>query len=195
MPPTKKVAVIAGPSGSGKNTVINQIIRQYPRAAKLVTATTRTARPDEQNGVDYYFFDIGRFDSEDSQGHIVGKRFIPLFGGIHYGIYTPDLEKKLKTASVIFAPVDWSGAQWLKDNYNATTIFIVPESLTEYRARIHARDPEMSDRELEERMKITEREVNIDAPRYDYRVVNTGGALAQTTAEILDILHKEGYNL
>jgi guanylate kinase len=191
----KKVVVIAGPSGSGKNTVIKQIMQRYPKAAKLVTATTRMKRPDEQEGVDYYFFDIQRFDSEESQGHIHGKRYLNLFGGTHYGIFTPDLEQKLQSASVVFAPVDITGAEWLKQNYNATTIFIVPESLAEYRMRIHARNPEMSAKELEERMKIAEREVSIDAPQYDYRVVNTGGMLMQTTDQIIEILQKEGYSL
>ena len=191
----KKVVVIAGPSGSGKNTVINQIMQQYPKCAKLVTATTRVARPDERDGVDYYFFDIDRFDSEDSQGHITGKRYLNLFGGIHYGIFTPDLEKKLQTASVVFAPVDLTGAEWLKANYSATTIFIVPESLSEYKMRIHARNPEMSEKELDERMRITEREVNIDSNSYDHRIVNAGGGLSQTTAQILEILQKEGYSL
>ena len=191
----KKVAVVAGPSGSGKNTVIKQIMQRYPKAAKLVTATTRIKRPDEQDGVDYYFFDITRFDSEASQGHIQGKRYLNLFGGIHYGIYTPDLEQKLQSASVVFAPVDITGAEWLKQHYSATTIFIVPESISEYRMRIHARNPEMSERELDERMHITEREVNIDSQQYDYRVVNTGGMLAQTTDQIVEILQKEGYSL
>jgi guanylate kinase len=191
----KKVVVIAGPSGSGKNTVINQIMQRYPKAAKLVTATTRIKRPDEQEGVDYYFFDINRFDSEESQGHIQGKRYLTLFGGIHYGIYTPDLEQKLQSASIVFAPVDITGAEWLKQNHNATTIFIVPESISEYRMRIHARNPEMSERELDERMRITEREINIDAQQYDYRVVNTGGMLSQTTDQVIEILQKEGYNL
>lgn len=191
----QKVVVIAGPSGSGKNTVINQIIQQYPHAAKLVTATTRVARPDERDGLDYFFFSMDRFDSEESQGHIQGKRFVPLFGGINYGIYTPDLEKKLQSASVVFAPVDITGAQWLKANYNATTFFIVPESLSEYRMRIRARNPEMSAKELDERMRITEREVNIDSNLYDHRIVNSGGGLSETTAQILEILQKEGYNL
>src|SRR6185436_7966501 len=101
-----------------------------------------------------------------------------LFGGIHYGIFTPDLEKKLQTASVVFAPVDITGAQFLKQKYNATTFFIVPESISEYRMRIRSRNPEMSEKELDERMKITEREVSIDSNQYDYRIVNTGGGLA-----------------
>lgn len=192
---SKKVVVIAGPSGSGKNTVIREIMRRYPHCAKLVTATTRTRRPDEVDGIDYYFFDIDRFDSEASQGHIQGKRFVPLFGGIHYGIYTPDLESKIQRASVVFAPVDITGSRWLKTNYNATTIFIVPESLSEYRMRIQTRNPEMTARELDERMRIAEREITSDAPEYDYRVVNTGGMLAETTDTIVEILRKEGYSL
>lgn len=192
---SKKVAVIAGPSGSGKNAVIKQIMQRFPGVQKLVTATTRSARPDERDGEDYFFFDINRFDQEESLGHIQGKRYVPLFGGIHYGIYTPDLEEKMRTATTVLAPVDLSGAEWLKSAYNATTIFIVPESLSEYRTRIHVRNPDMSPRELEERMHITEREVKMDAPRYDFRVTNTGGMLSETTEQIVEILQKEGYSL
>ncbi len=191
----KKIVAIAGPSGSGKNTIIRRLIERYPGAQQLVTATTRTARAEETEGVDYYFFTMDRFDREEAEGHIVGKRFVPLFGGIHYGIYTPDLEQRLKSASVIFAPVDITGAKYLKDTYGATTIFIVPESLEEYRSRIRARNPEMSDREFEERVKITERELHVDASQYDYRIVNANGLLEQSIEEVVEILRKEGYNL
>lgn len=191
----KKVVAIAGPSGSGKNTVIRELLTRYPRAARLVTATTRVARPDEQDGIDYHFFSIEQFDSEEVQGHIQGKRFVPIFGGIHYGIYTPDLEKQIQSASVVFAPVDITGAEWLKATYGATTIFIEPESLEEYRMRIRARNPEMSEKEFDERVKITERELRIDASQYDYRVVNSNGVLQQTVDQIVEILQKEGYHL
>lgn len=191
----KKVVAIAGPSGSGKNTVIKKIIEKYPHAARLVTATTRTARPDEREGADYYFFSMERFDQEEIKGHIKGKRFVPLFGGIHYGIYTPDLERKMQSASVVFAPVDITGAEWLKSTYGAITIFIVPESLEEYRTRIRTRNPDMNEHEFEERIKITEREIHVDATKYDYRVINANGLLEETVAKIVEILHKEGYNL
>jgi len=195
MPPGKRVVAIAGPSGSGKNTVIKKILERYPGATRLVTATTRAPRPDEEDGVDYYFFSIDRFDSEEMQGHIVGKRFVPIFGGILYGIYTPDLDAKVQGTNVILAPVDISGAVWLKEKYGATTIFIVPESLEEYRMRIRSRNPEMSEREFEERIKTTERELHVDASQYDYRIVNGNGLLAQTVDQVVEILQKEGYNL
>lgn len=191
----KKVVVIGGPSGSGKNTVINKIIEKYPHTARLVTATTRVARPDEREGVDYYFFSMERFDHEEVQGHIKGKRFVPIFGGVHYGIYTPDLERKMQSASVVFALVDVSGAEWLKSTYGATTIFIVPESLEEYRTRIRTRNPDMSEREFEERVKITEREIRSDVTHYDYSITNANGLLDQTVGNVVEILKKEGYHL
>src|SRR5882724_7539848 len=99
----KQIVVIAGPSGSGKNTLIRELIRSHPGSDVLVTATTRTARAGEMEGRDYYFFSQERFDEELIAGNIAGERFVPLFGGIHYGIYLPDLRKQLSTSRVIFA--------------------------------------------------------------------------------------------
>lgn len=191
----KKVAVIAGPSGSGKNAVIRTLLEQHPKCARLVTATTRVQRAGETDGEDYYFFPIERFDAETATGTIVGTRFVPLFGGAHYGIYVPDLKKKMEVASTVFAAVDITGAEWLKNNHKATTIFIMPESLEDFRARLRARNPEWSDREFEMRMKITEDEVRMHAPQYDYRVVNADGLLNATVERVVEILKKEGYSL
>jgi guanylate kinase len=92
----KQIAVIAGPSGSGKNTLIRELIRSHPGADVLVTATTRTPRAGEVEGKDYFFFSQERFDEELMAGNIAGERFAPLFGGTHYGIYLPDLRKKFE---------------------------------------------------------------------------------------------------
>ena len=191
----KKIVVIAGPSGSGKNTLIRNLRENHHHAQTLVTATTRTMRPGEQEGKDYYFMTVDRFDMETGKGHIVGSRFVPLFGGVHYGIYLPDLEKKLAVATTIFAPVDLAGALWLKKHYGALTIFIMPESFEAYRSRIHTRSREMSEREFDMRMKITEEECRVHAPQYDYRVVNADGALMETVQQVVEIMKKEGYTL
>lgn len=191
----KKVVVIAGPSGSGKNSVIAGLKERFPSTASIITCTTRTARPGEQDGVDYFFLSIERFDAQSQAGNIVGKRFVPLFGGIHYGIYVPDLEAKLQNASAVFAPVDIEGAKYLKEKYGALTIFLMPVSFDEYRTRIHQRSPEMSPREFDTRMQIAEREVRIDSAQYDYRVLSPTGQLPAIIDEIVEILKKEGYNL
>lgn len=189
-----KIVVIAGPSGSGKNTLINRLVARQPRVGRLITATTRLPRDGEQDGKDYFFFSEEKFDAEMAAGHIGGQRFVPLFGGIRYGIYIPELEKALTKSRILFVPVDFTGMQWLKEHYRILSFFIMPESLQEFRARVKARSS-MPEPEFEARMKITEKEVRLQAPEYDYRIVNGDGMLLQTEEEIVAILTKEGYTL
>ena len=191
----KQIVVISGPSGSGKNTLIRELMASHSGLDVLVTATTRTPRAGEIDGKDYYFFSLERFDEELSTGNIVGERFVPLFGGTHYGIFLPDLRKRLLTSKIIFAPVDITGAQYLKETYGATTIFLMPESVDAYRRRIRVRNPDMPQIELDLRMKITETEMRVHAPQYDYRVVSADGAIADVASQVVEILRKEGYNL
>ncbi len=189
----KNVVVIAGPSGSGKNTVMQSIKSRYPRVRSVTTATTRSPRPGEVDGEDYFFWNVDRFDAEGER--VVGKRFVPLFGGVHYGIYVPDLQKKLADASVVLASVDLSGAQWLKEHQHAITIFLVPESLEAYKTRIRARSRGMPEQEFNMRMHIAEQELRAHAAQYDYTVLAANGGLNETVERILEILKKEGYTL
>lgn len=191
---SKQVIVIAGPSGSGKNAIISKILERYHNGVRLVTATTRVMRPGEVDGIDYHFFTQERFDQELSAGHIPEHRFVPSLG-TYYGIYTPDLDKHIKAGKIVYAQVDIEGARLLKDRYNATTIFIMPESIEQFRGRLRARNPEWSQKELDARMKITENELRVHAPEYDYRVINADGKLAETVADVVEIMRKEGYTL
>ncbi|MBI4048572.1 MAG: AAA family ATPase, partial [Devosia nanyangense] len=115
-------------------------------------------------------------------------------GELAYGVI-PDLEKRLTDGKVVFAQVDIEGARLLRERYGATTIFIMPESLEQFRGRLKARNPEWSEKEFEARMKITEDEMRVHSPQYDYRVVNADGRLADTVEQVIEILRKEGYNL
>lgn len=189
----RQVVVLAGPSGSGKNAVIREVMKRYPKCERLVTATTRRMRPGEVDGVDYYFFSQERFDAERAAGNIPEHRFVAALN-TYYGTYLPDLDKRIKKGNIIFAQVDIEGARLLKERYNAVTIFIMPESLEQFRGRLRARNPEWSQKEFDARMKITETELRIHAPQYDYRIVNADGALKQTAERLVEILRKEGYN-
>ncbi len=191
---SKQVIVIAGPSGSGKNAIISKILERYHNGVRLVTATTRVMRPGEVDGVDYHFFTQERFDQELSAGHIPEHRFVPALG-TYYGIYTPDLDKHIKAGKIVYAQVDIEGARLLKERYSATTIFIMPESIEQFRGRLRSRNPEWSQKELDARMKITENELRVHAPEYDYRVVNADGKLSETIDDVIEIMRKEGYTL
>ncbi len=190
----KQVIVIAGPSGSGKNAVISEILKRYRNCTLLVTATTRRMRPNETDGVDYHFFSQERFDAEMTAGNIPEHRFVPALN-TYYGIYLPDLEKRIAEGKVVFAQLDIEGARLLKERYDATTIFIMPESLEQFRGRLHTRNPEWTDKEFEARMKVTEEEMRVHSPQYDYRVVNADGRLEDTVQHVVEIMRKEGYTL
>lgn len=190
----KQVVVIAGPSGSGKNAIISQILKRYANCERLVTATTRQPRPGEVDGIDYHFFTQEQFDIEMGKGHIPEHRYVAALG-TYYGIYIPDLERRMKEGHIVFAQVDIEGARLLKERYQATTIFIMPESLEQFRGRLRVRNPEWSQQEFDARMKITEDEIRIHSPQYDYRVINADGALLETVDQVIEIMRKEGYKL
>ena len=190
----RQVVDIAGPSGSGKNAVIDALVARYQKCTRLVTATTRAPRAGETDGVDYYFFSEEEFLRELGVGNVLEHRDVRTLG-THYGVYKPDLEKRLLKGDVILAQLDIVGARYLKKHYDAVTIFLQPKTIEVLKARILARKKGMPEAELKERMKIAEREMKADAKEFDYEVVNEEGKLDETVDEVVAILEKEGYTL
>jgi len=191
----RQVVVIAGPSGSGESTITNEIIKRYPvRLARLVTATTREPRDDEQNGVDYYFFTKEDFKREKELGHIPEFTYIEN-RDTYYGSYAPDLKKKLEKGNIVIVNPDIVGARYYKKMYDAVTIFIVPESVNELERRIRERSPDLSEEEVAHRRENAAREMRDERSFYDHVVTNADGKLEQTVNDVVAILEKEGYTL
>ena len=193
----RQVVVIAGPSGSGKNAIIQALTERFHNCVRLVTATTRKPREGERDGIDYYFLSLEKFNEAMETGLIPEHRFVPALG-THYGTYLPDLEKKLAAGRIVLAQVDVEGAkgaQMFKERYNAVTIFVLPGSSEEFERRVRARNPSMSEDELKKRMHIAEVEMKEYANKYDYQVVNADGKLEKAVEEVVAILKKEGYTL
>jgi len=191
---TKQVVVIAGPSGSGKNSVIDALIAKYPNCTRLVTATTRAPRPGEQNAIDYYFLSEEQFMQELGVGNILEHRDIKSLN-THYGVYKPDLQARFARGEIIVAQLDIIGVRFMKEHYNATTFFIMPQSLDELRQRILKGSRNLSEAEISARMEIAQKEIEEDAPQCDYRIVNENGKLSEAIDNIVAILKKEGYTL
>ncbi|MBI2637073.1 MAG: hypothetical protein HYW81_02675 [Parcubacteria group bacterium] len=189
--PNKQVVVISGPTGSGESTVTKEIIARYPNFVRLVTATSRPKRLNEQEGVDYYFFTEGGFKGEVEKGNII--EYQSNRNGVYYGTYKPDLDKKLANGSIVIANTDIVGTRFYKKNYNATTIFIAPESLDEIKTRLLSREPNMAPEQLAARMAYAKRELEEESPFYDYNVVNRQNKLSDTIAEVEAILKQEGF--
>lgn len=191
---SKQIVVLAGPTGSGKNTILHELLKRFSNYVRLVTATTRVPREGERDGEDYIFLSVEAFKKGLADGSIPEHRFVPALG-TYYGIYLPNLEKQLTTGKVVLAQVDIIGARLLKERYDATTIFIEPVSLEDFERRIRVRNPDLSEDEYKARMDIARKEVEEHAPEYDYRVVNADGKLQEAVEQVLSILKKEGYIL
>jgi guanylate kinase len=190
----KKVLVIAGPTGSGESTLTRAIIKKYPIFTRLVTATSRSPRLREKDGIDYYFFSEEKFKKEVTAGNVIEHTFVP-GRSVYYGTYKPDLEKKLEQGFNIIVNPDVVGARYYQEHYQATTIFIKTESLTDLEKRLKKRDPNISAEELSQRLEAARYELDNEESFYDYVVINAEGKMDQTLTKIEEILKKEGYRL
>lgn len=189
----KQVVVIAGPSGSGETTFTNELISAYPNAiGRPISATTRPPRSGEQDGRDYYFFSKERFFEEVQQGNIVEYTRVK-DRDVFYGTYKPEIEKKLVEFPVVIVNTDLAGARYFKQHYGATTIFIKPKSIDILGARIERRNPDMEPSEVYKRLHDALAEIVAAEKQYDYTVFNTDGEFAETIAEVVAILQREGY--
>ncbi len=186
-----RVVVIAGPAGSGKDTVVRELMKRIPDATLMVTATTRAPRPGEVDGVNYHFMDNTRFKQELAAGNIL-EYYHRAATDTYYGTYKPDIDVRIQEGKLVFCVLQIVGAKYMKEHYGALTLFIEPRSIDEFEKRIRARS-DMSDTEWEERKRITEEELKNDAPWYDHRIVNGDGALEDAVASALSILKSGGY--
>lgn len=189
----KKVLVIAGPTGVGESTITRKIIEKFPIFKRLVTATTRAPRGQEQDGQDYYFFDKARFQEELTAGNILEHTYIEN-RDVYYGSFKPDLEQKISQGLNVITNTDLIGARYYKKNYNAITIFILPDSIENLKKRHIARGTE-SEEEMKKRLEYAIYEIENESSFYDYRIINKQDCLAETVEEITKIIKNEGYNL
>ena len=136
----KQVVVIAGPAGSGKDTLAKELVRRFDNMSLMVTATTRAKRPTEMEGVNYYFLTKEKFQEELKKGNILEYYHRPETD-TYYGTYKLDLDMRLESGKIVIAVIQIVGAKYLKERYNATTLFIMPPSLDAFERRLRARSP------------------------------------------------------
>ena len=107
--------IISSPSGGGKDTVIRALIKQFPRSAKLVTTTTRSPRPEDQEGVTYHFIDKVDFENKIKNDEMMEYA---TYAENYYGVEKSELKNKLENFDLVFSNVDVQGRR----NYTKTGI-------------------------------------------------------------------------
>lgn len=138
-----KVIVVAAPSGCGKSTIINAILDDRDlNLGFAVSATTRSPREGEQEGVNYYFM-----SEEEFRAAIAGGEFLEyeeVYPGRFYGTLRSEVDRITGEGHNIILDLDVNGALHVKDVYReeALTVFIQPPSLEELRRRLELRGTE-----------------------------------------------------
>jgi guanylate kinase len=162
------VIIVSGPSGAGKGTLIRRMHDQFPFLRTAVSATTRTMRPGERDGHDYYFLSEEQFvrhiEDGDFLEHVV-------YAGHRYGTLRSEVERQLGDGHSVILEIELRGARALREALpDAVTIFIEPPSLDELLRRLRERDTED---EASIQARLRESQVELGARQeFNYRVRN-----------------------
>ena len=181
------LVIISAPSGAGKDTVIERLVRTLDDAVVYVTATSRKPRANEKHGLHYYFYEPEKFRAEIEAGNFIEWSMVH---GDFKGVRRDALADTLRDHKIVIVKPEPQGMRKLKAKLpEALTIFIMPPSLDALRKRLLQRGTETKD-QFEVRMRNAEIEMAA-APEYDYVVVNADGKIDETVKDIAEIVKKE----
>jgi guanylate kinase len=182
-----RVFVISGPSGVGKDSVIERLRDRYPDVHFAVTATTRARRPGEIDGIHYYFLDDETFRSREADGEFVETAVVYQH---RYGVPRTPVRHALARGQDVVIKVDVQGADSIRAIApKATFIFLAPESMTELLRRLRSRKSEDPD-VLMTRFSAASREL-LHARDFDFVVFNEVEQLSHALDQISAIIQAE----
>jgi guanylate kinase len=156
--------IIAGPAGTGKTTLAARIVAEVPEVEKVITVTTRPARPGEIDGKDYHFFTEEMFDRSLAHGEFL--EWARVHGRFRYGTLRRSVHEKLAAGINLVMNVDVQGVRSINEVAKAdpmirsalVTIFVKPPTMEELRKRLIGRGHD-DEEEIARRLKSAEEEM------------------------------------
>lgn len=137
--PHYKILIFSAPSGAGKSTVINYLLKKYPFLQFSVSATSRKPRGEEIHGREYFFLSADDFRHKIHNGEFV--EYEEVYEGVFYGTLKSEVERIWSSGGVVVFDVDVVGGVNLKKIFgkNALSVFIQPPSIKVLRERLMSR--------------------------------------------------------
>ena len=180
-----KLVIFSAPSGSGKTTIVRELLKRFPRFEFSISATSRQPRGQEQNGVDYYFLTHEEFRARVERDEFV--EWEEVYAGTCYGTLRSEMERIWSKGNIIVFDVDVMGGINLKSLFkdDACSIFIMPPSVEELERRLRGRG---TDAEEAIRKRIDKAEFELSkSSQFDYTVINDDLAVAvEEAASIIE---------
>ena len=183
-----QLIIVSGPSGVGKKTIIKEYLANHPNATRCTSVTTRPQRPDEVEGVDYYFVSHEEFAQMVRSNQMLEWGYYRRNG---YGTLRNAAEQLRKQGRDVILDIDVMGAMKLRTICpDATLVFLIPPTWEELDRRIH-NNKFISEEEIEERLEIAKEEV-LCAEQYDYVLINDN--VEYTANRLAQIIHGNRYS-
>lgn len=183
-----KLFVVTGPSGAGKDSVINAVREAGLAFGQVTTTSTRSMRPGEAEGAPYYFITPDQFTAKVTANEMI--EWAEVYGNL-YGCTKTEVDQKLQQNAVVIVKVDPQGARaYAKMVPDAITIFIMPPSYEYLEKRLVNRETDSAE-VIQQRLATAQRELEhlLD---WNYLVVNEEGKLEDAAKEVMHIIAENG---
>lgn len=182
-----KIIVLSAPSGTGKSTIINELMKDPGlRLGFSVSATSRKPRGEEVHGIHYYFLTADEFERRVQAGEFV--EWAEVYKGTRYGTLVSEVERVTGSGKNLIMDVDVAGALNVKKRFGneALLIFVEPPSVQELEQRLRSRATD-DEESVRRRLDKAEYEMSF-APEYDKVVIND--SLADAVAQVARLIRE-----
>lgn len=182
-----KLFVFAAPSGAGKTTLVHAVVRSHQDELRFsISYTTRNARRNEADGVDYLFVDEDEFMRLRDDGEML--EYAQVYDN-YYATSRSQVEKHLSEGHSVILEIDWQGAQQVRESMpECVSIFILPPSVKELERRLRSRNTD-SEEVIERRLRDALSDMS-HWEEFDHVIINDD--LNQAISDLEDVLAGNG---
>jgi guanylate kinase len=166
--PTGQLIVLTGPSGVGKGTLVRSLLERHPELYLSVSATTRTPRPGEVEGRDYYFVNRTEFEAMVKANRLLEWAD---YAGNYYGTPRSTVEEQIDQGRFVLLEIEVVGARTIQKTFpKALRLFILPPSVLELERRLRGRGKD-SEAAIARRLERAKEELSA-SDEFDRQIVN-----------------------
>ncbi|KXW56007.1 guanylate kinase [Ferrovum sp. PN-J185] len=165
---TGQIFIVSAPSGAGKSSLVNALIKEEDSVCLSISHTTRLPRPGEIDGKEYFFVTRDNFNQLIQQN--VFLEYAEVYGNF-YGTSAHTIRDQLAQNKDVMLEIDWQGARQVKKIFpNAVSIFVLPPSLETLKHRLIGRGKD-SEEVINQRLEAAKDDISHES-EFDYAIIN-----------------------